>query len=53
MNPDASMEMIGGADGPTAIWVAGPADGWMYLLSAALLAAAAIVLLIARRRKKK
>ena len=53
MNPNTAVEMIGGADGPTAILVAWPADGWMYLLGAAVLAAAAIVLLIVRRRKKK
>lgn len=47
---DTAMEIIGGADGPTAIFVAWPADSWMYLLGAVVLIAA--ILFIRRKRKK-
>ena len=43
--------IIGGADGPTAVWVtAGPAD---WALAAALLAAAALGFWLWRRRSRK
>ena len=49
-----SIGVIGGADGPTAIFIASPPDGWIWLLL--LLAAAAAagigIWLFLRRRKK-
>jgi len=47
----ADIGIIGGADGPTAIFVtSSPGAGWLLLLFAALTAAAAYLIL--RRRKK-
>ena len=47
----AALGIIGGADGPTAIFVSGPAGG--LPLAGLLLLAAALVLWLLRRRKGK
>ena len=52
----ASVGVIGGADGPTAVFVAAsPGPGWMWIVRAVVLAAVitAIVLVCRARRKKK
>jgi len=49
-----SIGIIGGADGPTSILIAGPALGTVCLMLGAALAAAAVAIwLIIRRRKNK
>ncbi|MBR6570397.1 MAG: LPXTG cell wall anchor domain-containing protein [Clostridia bacterium] len=50
-----SVGIIGGADGPTAILIAGPDIGWGFVAVAAavVLAAAAGWLLIRKRRKNQ
>ena len=54
MSTQATIGIIGGADGPTAIFIAGPALGRLWVLAGAvLLAAAAVVWLIIHCRKKK
>ena len=47
------IAVIGGADGPTAIFV-GSQPGWVYLVGpiAIILVAVSIVLLIRKKRKK-
>lgn len=48
---ESSIEIIGGVDGPTAVWVtAGPAD---WVLPVLLLAAAALALWLWQRRNRK
>jgi len=51
-NGAVSVGIIGGADGPTSILIAGPALGRLWLAAGVVLAAAAVVWLIIRRRKK-
>lgn len=46
----ASVGIIGGADGPTAIFVASSPDWWKYAVGAAVIAL--IIFLMIRRRKK-
>ena len=46
-----SVGIIGGADGPTAIFVTSSPDWWVYAVGAAVIAAA--IALIIRKKKKK
>ena len=48
----SSIGIIGGADGPTAIFVAYPHDWWKYAIGAAAVIIALIALIIRRKRKK-
>ena len=48
----ASIGIIGGADGPTAIFVSYPDDWWKYALGAAAVVIASIALIIRKKRKK-
>ena len=48
----SSIGIIGGADGPTAIFVAYPDDWWKYAIGAAAVIIALITLIIRRKRKK-
>lgn len=53
---DAStIGIIGGADGPTAIFITGKLSSWEVLLLAAVFAAviAGVVFLVKKHRKKK
>lgn len=45
----ASVSIIGGADGPTAIFVSG---SWMPITAVLAIAIAAVVILIIKKRKK-
>lgn len=48
-----SIGIIGGADGPTAIFVTGPAPVlWLKILLAAAIAAIGILFLVCRNKKK-
>ena len=49
----SSIGIIGGADGPTAIFVAYPNDLWKYAAGAAVVIIAAVTLIIYKRKKKK
>jgi len=48
----SSVGIIGGADGPTAIFVAVSPDWWIYALGATVIAAAAIALIICKKKRK-
>ena len=48
----SSIGIIGGADGPPAIFITGPADGWKYAVGAAVAVAAAAAVIICRRRRQ-
>ena len=48
----ASIGIIGGADGPTAIFVSYPDDWWKYALGAAAVVVAVITLILRKKRKK-
>jgi len=47
----ADIGIIGGADGPTAIFVDVSPDWWVYALGALAVVGAAVFLLIRKRRK--
>ena len=51
----SSVWIIGGADGPTAIFITGKPSSWEVLLLAAVFAAviAGVVFLVKKHRKKK
>ena len=48
----SSIGIIGGADGPTAIFVSYPNDPWKYIAGAAVIVIAAIALIIYKKKKK-
>ena len=48
----SSIGVIGGADGPTAIFVAYPHDFWKYIVGAAVIVIAIIALIILKKKKK-
>jgi len=48
----SSIGIIGGADGPTAIFVVTSPDWWIYVLGAAVIVIAAIALIIYKKKKK-
>ena len=48
----SSIGIIGGADGPTAIFVAYPNDLWKYIAGAAVIVIAIIALIIHKKKKK-
>jgi len=48
-----AIAIIGGADGPTAIFVAGSDIGWLIGLCAVLAAAVLLWLLLRKKRGKK
>ncbi len=50
-----SIGVIGGADGPTAVFVSGPVDGWLWLTAAFIVVAIAVVttVLLVRKARKK
>lgn len=50
----SSIGIIGGADGPTAIFVASvPSSGWVWALAAGVFAAVVILVTVIIRRKRK
>lgn len=51
---DSSIAIIGGADGPTSIFVAEPNPAFLYItLGVAIVSLAVISIVIIKRRKKK
>lgn len=49
----SNIGIIGGADGPTAIFVTTSDDFWIYVgVAAAIIVAAVVTVLIIKRRKK-
>ncbi|MBO5935284.1 MAG: hypothetical protein J6Q94_07320 [Clostridia bacterium] len=44
--------IIGGADGPTSVFVSTSSDLWIYAAIAAVVVIVAVVLIIKKRRKK-
>lgn len=51
---DSSIAIIGGADGPTAIFVAEPDPTFLFIaLGVAIISLAVISIVIIKRRKKK
>lgn len=51
---DSSIAIIGGADGPTAIFVAEPNPAFLFVaLGVAIISLAIISIVIIKRRKKK
>ena len=49
---DASIGIIGGADGPTAIFIAGPKLSWLTVAVSTILIIAIAVLIIKKLKKK-
>lgn len=49
---DASIGIIGGADGPTAIFIAGPNLSWLTIAVSTILIIAIAVLIIKKLKKK-
>jgi len=47
-----SIGIIGGSDGPTAIFVTYPDDWWKYAVTAAIILITFIALIIRKKRKK-
>ena len=51
---DSSIAIIGGADGPTAIFVAEPNPAFLFVaLGVAIISLAIVSIVIIKRRKKK
>ena len=48
----SSIGIIGGADGPTAIFVTASPDLWKYVLGAAVVVIAIVVLIIRKKHRK-
>ena len=49
---DSSIAIIGGADGPTAIYIAGPSPLLYIALAVATVSLVAIVAILIKKRKK-
>mgnify|MGYP003289819170 CR=1 FL=1 len=51
---DSSIAIIGGADGPTAIFVADPNPAFLYIaLGVAIISLVTVSIIFIKRRKKK
>lgn len=48
----SSIGVIGGADGPTAIFVAYPHDFWKYIVGAAVIVIAVVATIVFRKKKR-
>lgn len=48
----SSIGIIGGADGPTAIFVTASPDLWKYVLGAAVIVAAVVAMITFHRKKR-
>lgn len=48
----SSIGIIGGADGPTAIFVTASPDWWKYVLGAAVIVAAVVAMITFHRKKR-
>lgn len=53
MNEQYAISIIGGADGPTSIWIAGRVGGGDVFLALAATAAVIVLIVCLVRRKKK
>ncbi len=49
----SSIGIIGGADGPTAIFVTASPDWWKYAIGAAAVVIAVVATIILRRKNKR